>query len=340
MNGMMTTCGICGKRFVVPWPQHWVYKRKDVFLCGEDCMIVYDTRQTRAANGFGPKKTRGAEENMAGKLTQKQREEVVEIAIQGGSPIEYLKKECGAPNPWATWAYIKKKLKEGNPVKYNRLLQVETLKHVGIDPKSKMPKNFQDIQEVVADRFPPNDGSARIPFGEAEKLAKEELESDIYRKKPEETTEELEEKAAEVVNGEIDLERDKEELALEDLKFPMKVKGVKETAAGLEVTVTAKKVDKVPPVEIPEQPVQMAPMPLILQGGVDYQMKVNESRKARKPFKVIGLETEFGTFMMGTVNGVIHFESEGNAEISMVTEDWVKMAGLLPEILRELGVDA
>ena len=44
--------------------------------------------------------------------------------------------------------------------------------------------------------------------------------------------------------------------------------------------------------------------------------------------------------MMGTVNGVIHFESEGNAEISMVTEDWVKMADLLPEILRELGVDA
>ena len=33
----MMTCRICGKRFVVTWPQHWVYRRKDVFLCSEDC---------------------------------------------------------------------------------------------------------------------------------------------------------------------------------------------------------------------------------------------------------------------------------------------------------------
>ena len=276
----MMTCGICGKRFVVTWPQHWVYRRKDVFLCSEDCMIVYDAQTTRAANGFGPKK-KGEEENMAGKLTKEQRGDVVEIAIKGGSPIEYLKK-CGIANPYASWDWIKKSLAKKDPQKYL------------------------------------------------------EMSHALAHKKPEKTTEELEAEAAEVINGEIDLERDKEELAFEDLKFPMKVKGVKETAAGLEVTVTAKKVDRVPPVEIPEQPIQ----PLGLQDGVNYQLKVEESRKPRKPFKVIGLETEFGTFMMGTVNGVIHFESEGNAEISMVTEDWVKMAVLLPEILRELGVDA
>ena len=281
----MMTCRICGKRFVVTWPQHWVYRRKDVFLCSEDCMIVYDAQTTRAANGFGPKKTRGAEEDMAGKLTQKQREEVVEIAIQGGSPIEYLKK-CGIANPYASWEWIKKSLEAKNPEMYVKITAGAT------------------------------------------------------RKKPKKTTEELEAEAAEVINGEIDLERDKEELALEDLKFPMKVKGVKETAAGLQVTVTAKKVDKVPPVEIPEQSVSMAPTPLILQGGVDYQMKVDESRKPRKPFKVIGLETDFGRFTMGEVKGVIRFKAAGMTEIRMMTEDWLKMADLLPEILRELGVDA
>lgn len=277
----MMTCRICGKRFVVTWPQHWVYRRKDVFLCSEDCMIVYDTQQTRKANGFGPKKTRGAEEDMAGKLTKEQRGDVVEIAIKGGSPIEYLKK-CGIANPYASWDWIKKSLAKKDQQKYL------------------------------------------------------EMSHALAHKKPEKTTEELETEAAEVINGEDDTERDKKEPEFEDLKFPLKVKGVKKTAAGLEVTVTAKKVDKVPPVEIPEQPIQ----PLGLQGGVNYQLKVEESRKARKPFKVIGLETEFGTFMMGTVNGVIHFESEGNAEISMVTEDWLKMAETLPEILRELGVDA
>lgn len=162
---MMTTCGICGKRFVVTWPQHWVYRRKDVFLCGEDCMIVYDTQQTRAANGFGTKKTEGVEEDMA--LTQKQREEVVEIAIQGGDPIAYLKKECGAPNPWATWSYIKKKLAKDDPVKHNEILQAETLKHAGIDPKCKLPKSFQDIREVKLEQTAEVTTVAEVPPVEA-----------------------------------------------------------------------------------------------------------------------------------------------------------------------------
>lgn len=249
----MMTCRICGKRFVVTWPQHWVYRRKDVFLCSEDCMIVYDAQTTRAANGFGPKK-KGEEENMAGKLTKEQRWDVVEIAIKGGSPIEYLKK-CGIANPYASWDWIKKSLAKKDPQKYL------------------------------------------------------EMSHALAHKKPEKTTEELEAEAAEVINGE---------------------------GAGSEKPAEVIKVDRVPPVEIPEQPIQ----PLGLQGGVNYQLKVEESRKPRKPFKVIGLETEFGRFTMGSVDGVIRFEAEGNTEISMVVEDWVKMADLLPEILRELGVDA
>ena len=248
----MMTCRICGKRFVVTWPQHWVYRRKDVFLCSEDCMIVYDAQTTRAANGFGPKK-KGAEENMAGKLTQKQRDEAVEIAIQGGSPIEYLKK-CGIANPYASWEWIKKSLEAKNPEKYMKLTGGK---------EKKTPEKPAEVVKVEA-----------VPAINAQEI----------------------------------------EQAIKN----------------------APEVKLRPVVEIPEQQIQ----PLGLQGGVNYQLKVEESRKARKPFKVIGLETEFGTFMMGTVNGVIHFESEGNAEISMVTEDWVKMAGLLPEILRELGVDA
>lgn len=279
---MWTTCPICGKGIVITWPQLYVYRRGEDYLCSENCTIVYETQRTRAANGFGNKKKEGERKDVA--LTQKQREKAVEIAVQGGDQIEYLKKECGAPNPWATWAYLKKKLEKENPVKYNRLLQVETLKHVGIDPKSKLPVNFQDIREVVADEFPPNDGSARISMEEAEELAKEELESDICRKKPE-------------------------------------VKVVAEVPELTRMT------------ETPEQP-------LNLQGGVNYQIKVEESRKARKPFRVIGLETDYGRFTVGTINGVLRFQAEGEIEICMVTEDWLKMAETLPEILRALGVEA
>lgn len=48
------------------------------------------------------------------KLTREQKEKAVEIAIQGGDPLEYLKK-CGAKNPSAAWWYIKKTLAEKNP---------------------------------------------------------------------------------------------------------------------------------------------------------------------------------------------------------------------------------
>lgn len=264
MSAMWTTCPVCGKGIAVMWPDLYVYRRGKDFMCNENCLIVYDTQRTRAANGFGDKRKEGEKKDVA--LTQKQREKAVEIAVKGGDQIAYLKKECGAPNPWATWAYLKKKLEKENPVKYNRLLQVETLKHAGIDPKSKLPENFQDIREVAVDTV--------------DQVPPVELVQCI----------------AHVTAAEIQEAIEKQE--------------------------------------------PLAQMPLILQGGVDYQLKVDESRKPRKPFKVIGLETEFGTFMTGTVNGVIHFKSEGNAEISMVTEDWVKMADLLPEILRELGVDA
>ena len=279
---MWTTCPICRKGIVITWPQLYVYRRGEDYLCGEDCTIVYETQRTRAMNGFGNKKKEGEGKDVA--LTQEQREKAVEIAVQGRDQIAYLKKECGARNPWATWAYLKKKLEKENQVKYNRLLQVETLKHAGIDPKSKMPENFQDIREVVADRFPPNDGSARISMAEAEELAQEELESDIYRKKPE-------------------------------------VKVVAEVPELNRMT------------ETPEQL-------LNLQGGVNYQIKVEENRKARKPFRVIGLETEFGRFTLGAVDGVLRFQAEGETEICMVTEDWLKMAETLPEILRALGVEA
>lgn len=48
------------------------------------------------------------------KLTREQKQKAVDIAIQGGDPLEYLKK-CGAKNPSAAWWYIKKTLATKNP---------------------------------------------------------------------------------------------------------------------------------------------------------------------------------------------------------------------------------
>ena len=268
------------------WPDLYVYRRGKDFMCSENCLIVYETQRTRAANGFTEK--RKEESKMA--LTQKQREKAVEIAVQGGDQITYLKKECGAPNPWATWAYLKKKLEKENPVKYNRLLQVETLKHAGIDSKSKMPENFQDIREVAVDtvdQAPPVEPVQCIAH-----VTAAEIQEAIEKQEP------------------------------------------------------------------------LAPMPLIIQGGVDYQLKVDEAaRQETKPpmnaiqrlaaamsnmpreveIRVIKIESELGTYTRGDVcRNVIYFRreiAEGDViEVAMTEDDWRQLARELPKVMRTLGV--
>jgi len=56
----------------------------------------------------------------AKKLTREEKEKAVELAIAGKDPIGYLK-ECGAKNPWASWAYIKQTLKKAKPELYAQL---------------------------------------------------------------------------------------------------------------------------------------------------------------------------------------------------------------------------
>ena len=99
---MWTTCPMCGKGIAVMWPQLYVYRRGEDYLCGENCMIVYDTKQTLKSN------EKGVEKEVAGKLTKEHREECARIAASGGNPITYLK-GLGLKNPWAAWAYIKEK---------------------------------------------------------------------------------------------------------------------------------------------------------------------------------------------------------------------------------------
>ena len=53
---MWTTCPVCGKGIAVMWPQLYVYRRGDDYLCGENCMIVYDTKQTLKSNEKGVEK--------------------------------------------------------------------------------------------------------------------------------------------------------------------------------------------------------------------------------------------------------------------------------------------
>jgi len=123
--------------------------------------------------------------------------------------------------------------------------------------------------------------------------------------------------------------------------------------------VEVETVDQVPPVE----PVQciahvtpaeiqeaiekqepLAPMPLILQGGVNYQVLVDEAmKKPKKLFSVLAVETEFGQFLKveGSDNEIMWDSEEqvgnGGGFVRLTTERWMKLAELLPELMKVLG---
>lgn len=108
-------------------------------------------------------------------------------------------------------------------------------------------------------------------------------------------------------------------------------------------------VDKVPEVgQTTETEIrEAANVPLKLQGGVNYQLQVDETMKVEvKPFgggfhyqgfKVTGIETNFGRFDWNVERTLITFTYE-DEEINILPGDWKKMAEQLPEILTVLGV--
>ena len=102
---------------------------------------------------------KGVDKMSQNKLTREQKGKAVDIAIQGGDPLEYLKK-CGAKNPTAAWWYIRKTLKEANPNKYLEL--IHALSH----PEEKEPEKGPLAE--VAEKLPP-EAAAEVP--EADPLA-------------------------------------------------------------------------------------------------------------------------------------------------------------------------
>lgn len=126
---MMAVCVMCGKRVAVHWPEFYVYKRGEKFFCGANCMEVFDVQRTRERVGWiedwkrrKAEKSKGQEDRTEMKIfiTPENRQKAVDIAIQGGNPLRYLE-QCGAKNPSATWAYIKKLLRKSDPARYEKV---------------------------------------------------------------------------------------------------------------------------------------------------------------------------------------------------------------------------
>lgn len=110
---------------------------------------------------------KGVDKMSQNKMTREQKGKAVDIAIQGGDPLEYLKK-CGAKNPSAAWWYIKKTLATKNPKLLEKIPEKigtvlnESGQAVPAPEKPEGPK------VKIAEKLPP-EAAAEMP--EADPLA-------------------------------------------------------------------------------------------------------------------------------------------------------------------------
>lgn len=149
-------CPVCGKDFDVLWPNHWVYKRGNQFICSWGCIRRYDRKEA---------------DGMQGKaiLTDKQKRKAIEMALNGESPLPYLK-ECGAANPTTTWQSVLNWAK----------------KNCDRNVYEELPERFgQQKKANGVDVPPPKPGEPKPPAEPKIELVYDESIADEYRREQE-----------------------------------------------------------------------------------------------------------------------------------------------------------
>ena len=140
----------------------------------------------------------------------------------------------------------------------------------------------------------------------------------------------------------------KEDYGMERLKkdgTPAKKPGPKKTVNVETPEAPVQCIAHVTPVDIEEA--EQAVADLVLQGGVNYQLKVEEDQKEPEfKYTVTGINTEIGDFMREN-NEKIRWEPGypeplqewiSKPEVSLTPEQWCKLAEIIPGVLRVLGV--
>ena len=147
---MMTNCPVCGKLTCIHWPEHWVYRRGSTYYCGEQCMSTDLFRDMQLLNEVNRRKRK---EIIMTKITLEQKKKAVEIAINGGNPLEFLKK-CGSGAPDKTWWAIKDKLKVKDPELYAKIpdmrKKTEPVATVKVDGPIRIQTETPEKVEVEA----------------------------------------------------------------------------------------------------------------------------------------------------------------------------------------------
>ena len=143
-------CPICGKGFAVLYPNRWAYKRartssQFTYFCSWKCLRANEKRKDN-----GKMK----------KLTEEQKQEAIQIALKGTSPVTYLEDKCGINNGYQCWKNIRDRLKVNDPETWEKVQKAlgetkarkKAAKPVEEDEPKTAGEAFQACLDV-ADKF-------------------------------------------------------------------------------------------------------------------------------------------------------------------------------------------
>lgn len=146
-------CPICREVFTVPYPELWRYRKgsyesvKTTWFCSWGCLRKYEQQKE--------------DKKMRQKVTLKQKEQAVQIAIDGGDPIAFL--DGFGVDGAQMWLAIRKKLREEKPEVFKQLTegtkqeepQEEVIGSVTIEPSEMMREAIRKAREEKPKIFEP-----------------------------------------------------------------------------------------------------------------------------------------------------------------------------------------
>lgn len=135
-------CEVCEKYFTVLHPDKWVFRKGILWFCSWKCLRVYEERI----------------EKMPKKITLEQKKKAVQIALDGGNPVAYLK-GCGSAAPEQLWYKTRAGLKFTDPEKYEMLLAKQTEKK---EEKAEEKVETRETREMMRITHIPEKPSAKL----------------------------------------------------------------------------------------------------------------------------------------------------------------------------------
>lgn len=156
---MITNCQTCGKRFVTHWPELWPFREGNRYYCSQACKNTDDERFKRRIKTETSMK-KGRPKGMGRcKITLEDKKKAVQIAIDGGDPMEYLR-GLRSKNPAAMWYAIRENLKKADPATYEKILAArkdEPAKELREDGPAEEPEEQEGPAEESQDSEPAED---------------------------------------------------------------------------------------------------------------------------------------------------------------------------------------